>query len=388
VRSGSTELSSVELDTLLDRLLEVAGRASRDVAALTGDFDAIVAASTQSNADDEHDPEGSTIAFERAQVSSLIDRARAAESELAQAFGRWEAGTYGYCEICGDRSAMSGCWPDPRRPAASPTPDLRKSGRRQGLRHLPCHSVITNASDVQESVEQTWRPLRRADVAALTELMAAAEAVDCTDERYDEDDVVENFMSGLVDLEDDTRLVWEGENLIGYADVFGQRRVREVHSIWLGGTVHPDHRRQGLGRQLLRWQLDRAEQLHTQRHPTVPANVMCNVTETNVGLAALAKTEGLEEIRFWFEMVRALENPDPPLPPVQAPRGVRIEATTLVGTRRSARRTTPLFMATSGPPNATPRSGAVTSPVPGRSVRTCPCLPKPTISRRRSPATC
>ncbi|MBA3279739.1 MAG: TraR/DksA C4-type zinc finger protein [Geodermatophilaceae bacterium] len=87
---------------MLDRLLEVAGRASRDVAALTGDFDAIVAASTQSNADDEHDPEGSTIAFERAQVSSLIDRARAAESELAQALGRWEAGTYGYCEICGD----------------------------------------------------------------------------------------------------------------------------------------------------------------------------------------------------------------------------------------------------------------------------------------------
>ncbi len=100
--SGRADLGSVELDTLRDRLLEVAERARRDVASLTGDFDAIVAASAQSNADDEHDPEGSTIAFERAQVSSLIDRARAAESELAQALSRWEAGRYGYCEICGD----------------------------------------------------------------------------------------------------------------------------------------------------------------------------------------------------------------------------------------------------------------------------------------------
>ncbi len=201
-----------------------------------------------------------------------------------------------------------------------------KSGRRQGLRHLPCHRVAIDASAVQESVEQTWRPLRRADAAALTELMAAAEAVDCTDERFDEHDVVEHFMSGLVDLEADTRLVWKGENLIGYAQVFGQRQVREVHSIWIGGTVHPEQRRRGLGRQLLRWQLGRADQLHTQRQPTVPANVMCDVTETNVGLAALAKSEGLEEIRFWFEMVRRLENADPPLPPVQAVRGLQIQA--------------------------------------------------------------
>ncbi|MGI8723659.1 MAG: GNAT family N-acetyltransferase [Geodermatophilaceae bacterium] len=185
--------------------------------------------------------------------------------------------------------------------------------------------MATDASDVQQSVEQTWRPLRRADVAALTRLMAAAEAVDCTDERSDEDDVAEHFMSGLIDPEADTRLVWEGENLIGYAEVFGQRQVREAHSIWTGGTVHPDHRRRGLGRQLLRWQLGRAEQLHAQRHPTVGANVMCDVSETNVGLAALARSEGLEEIRFWFEMVRGLDDPAVPLPPVRAARGVRIE---------------------------------------------------------------
>ena len=177
----------------------------------------------------------------------------------------------------------------------------------------------------QSSVEQTWRPMRRTDVAALTQLMAAAEAVDRTEERSDEDDVAEHFISHLIDLEADTRLVWQGDELIGYAEVFGQRLVREVHAVWLGGTVHPDHRRRGLGRQLLGWQLGRAEQLHAQRHPTVPANVMCDVSESNAGLAALVRIEGLEEIRFWFEMMRPLGT-DLPLPPVQAARGVRIEA--------------------------------------------------------------
>ncbi|MDQ4037327.1 MAG: GNAT family N-acetyltransferase, partial [Actinomycetota bacterium] len=187
----------------------------------------------------------------------------------------------------------------------------------------PCMGAVV--SDTPPSVELNWRPMRRDDVAALTRLMAAAEAVDQTEERSDEDDVVEHFMSGLVDLDADTRLVWDGEVLIGYAEVFGQRQVREVHSIWLGGTVHPDHRRRGLGRQLLKWQLARADELHAQRHPMVPANVMCDVTQTNVGLAALARSEGLAEIRFWFEMVRQLENPDPPLPPVREVEGLRLE---------------------------------------------------------------
>ncbi len=76
-------------------------RARSDLAAGNRDFAMIVAASAQSNADDEHDPEGATIAFERAQVSSLIERARAAESAAARALARWESGTYGRCEICG-----------------------------------------------------------------------------------------------------------------------------------------------------------------------------------------------------------------------------------------------------------------------------------------------
>ena len=60
-------------------------RTTERLAALTGDYAGIVEASRDSNADDEHDPEGSTIAFERSQVGTLVEDAR---HQLAEVDGR------------------------------------------------------------------------------------------------------------------------------------------------------------------------------------------------------------------------------------------------------------------------------------------------------------
>jgi RNA polymerase-binding transcription factor DksA len=68
---------------------------------LLGDYSGIVEASADSNADDEHDPEGSTIAFERSQVGALVGQARAHLAEVDAALERVEDGTYGVCESCG-----------------------------------------------------------------------------------------------------------------------------------------------------------------------------------------------------------------------------------------------------------------------------------------------
>lgn len=70
------------------------------VISLQQTFDDIVAASELVSTDDEHDPEGSTIAYERAQVSALLDRARTRLAELDEAVERFTAGTYGTCEAC------------------------------------------------------------------------------------------------------------------------------------------------------------------------------------------------------------------------------------------------------------------------------------------------
>lgn len=70
-------------------------------AALSRDFDGIVAANALIAVDDEHDPEGGTTAFERAHVASLMASAREHLEELNRALERLERGQYGRCEVCG-----------------------------------------------------------------------------------------------------------------------------------------------------------------------------------------------------------------------------------------------------------------------------------------------
>jgi DnaK suppressor protein len=83
------------------------------ISALTAEFDEIVAGAADSNGDDEHDPEGSTIAFERAKTSGLLLEARNYLEELDRGAARLDDGSYGLCERCGGTIA-------PERLAARP----------------------------------------------------------------------------------------------------------------------------------------------------------------------------------------------------------------------------------------------------------------------------
>jgi DnaK suppressor protein len=74
--------------------------ALRQIEALTREFDEVVAAA-RANADDEHDPEGATIAFERQQVVALLEQARRRLADAEAAVRAVESGLYGICETCG-----------------------------------------------------------------------------------------------------------------------------------------------------------------------------------------------------------------------------------------------------------------------------------------------
>lgn len=82
--------------------LDAERRAALDAIARLGlDHADFVAASRDSNADDEHDPEGATIAFERAQVETLMRDAADRLADVDAALERLEEGRYGRCERCG-----------------------------------------------------------------------------------------------------------------------------------------------------------------------------------------------------------------------------------------------------------------------------------------------
>jgi DnaK suppressor protein len=82
----------------LDELLAAAARRVEDLQAELTELEA----STAESPDDEHDPEGATIGYERARVTGLLDRARAEVGALRAAAARVDSGAYGRCAGCGE----------------------------------------------------------------------------------------------------------------------------------------------------------------------------------------------------------------------------------------------------------------------------------------------
>jgi DnaK suppressor protein len=87
-----------------------------ELAAARERIDAITAARADANTDDEHDPEGATIGFERAQADALRAALRLRLPEIDAALARIAEGTYGRCSVCGEPIA-------PARLEARPTTD-------------------------------------------------------------------------------------------------------------------------------------------------------------------------------------------------------------------------------------------------------------------------
>jgi DnaK suppressor protein len=81
-------------------LAERAG-ALRRVAVLEREFAELAEAASAGGTDDEHDPEGATLAFERQHAAALLERARDQLAAIEAALERVREGRYGRCDRCG-----------------------------------------------------------------------------------------------------------------------------------------------------------------------------------------------------------------------------------------------------------------------------------------------
>jgi DnaK suppressor protein len=84
-----------------ERLEEEGRRARERVAALEREFAGLAEAASAAGTDDEHDPEGATLAFERQHAAALLAGAREQVAAVDAALARLAAGTYGVCGQCG-----------------------------------------------------------------------------------------------------------------------------------------------------------------------------------------------------------------------------------------------------------------------------------------------
>lgn len=81
-------------------------RTSLLIDAATDELGAFVSARRDTSTDDEHDPEGPTLAFERSQSSAILGQSQQHLIEIDAALLRMENGLYGQCTNCRSQIAL------------------------------------------------------------------------------------------------------------------------------------------------------------------------------------------------------------------------------------------------------------------------------------------
>ena len=87
--------------TVREMLLAERDRVLRGIAALEREFAGIAEAASAGGTDDEHDPEGATLAFERQHTAALLEQAREQLAAVDTALAGLASGRYGVCDRCG-----------------------------------------------------------------------------------------------------------------------------------------------------------------------------------------------------------------------------------------------------------------------------------------------
>jgi len=104
--TGTTELnsplSSGHRAELRGRLVDDRASTQALIEQLAGDLDTFQGSRRDSPADDEHDPEGPTLAFEHSQSSAILGQTRVHLAQIDDAIVRIDGGSFGVCVSCGN----------------------------------------------------------------------------------------------------------------------------------------------------------------------------------------------------------------------------------------------------------------------------------------------
>jgi ribosomal protein S18 acetylase RimI-like enzyme len=177
-----------------------------------------------------------------------------------------------------------------------------------------------------------WRSITLDDIDTWHQLVRAIEAQDEPDERMDRDDLVQELTEG-------SHKNPAGDSLIGFdadgaARAFGHVELlpgTTLRRVFLWGGVHPDWRHRGIGREVMRWQTERAHEAIAEREaadggnaPQLPWRIGVHHEERLVDRNALCESAGYTSIRWFHNMVRPLNDPALPIPNLGLPDGLAI----------------------------------------------------------------
>lgn len=166
-----------------------------------------------------------------------------------------------------------------------------------------------------------WRAIEPSDLGAVTDLLAAAEAVDHTGENFDVDDVTRFYQSPDIDPRQDSLLAEADGTVVAAGLVIHAVVSQGAYRVSFHARVHPAVRGRGIGEALLRWSLRRGVQMRRDSHPDLPGEVEHLIDEANEPASALCRDAGMTAVRWFVEVERDL---GAAAPAVVEPAGTRI----------------------------------------------------------------
>ena len=166
------------------------------------------------------------------------------------------------------------------------------------------------------------RPATTDDAPALTALLQAADEVDHTELHEGLEDVREMLASPMVDLTKDWLVAERDGEVVASAELWPRAPSDGEVDLYVGGTVRPDHRGQGVGTLLLRQMMERAVAYVAERSvelgETLSPRIRAETVSTNEGAGDLLREAGFVPRRFKMLMHADLTVPLPPAPEVPA----------------------------------------------------------------------
>lgn len=171
-----------------------------------------------------------------------------------------------------------------------------------------------------DTTPATLRPMQRHDLPAMHAVLRECETVDrvpivTTLELFEEE-----LCNDPVDLSTDVRVAEIDGAIVGYVYTYHLPSDVREERCYVFGDVAPGVRRQGVGTQLMRWAVQRADDQLRSSGRSLPRYIRTDRLDHVEGAHALYRKMGMSPVRYHEELLRSLDD----LPVVTVPDGARI----------------------------------------------------------------
>ncbi|MFV0460864.1 MAG: GNAT family N-acetyltransferase [Actinomycetales bacterium] len=173
----------------------------------------------------------------------------------------------------------------------------------------------------------TWTSLTPDSVEQWAELVKVLAHHDDTGEFFEAEDLAEELTEHGVDPALDSWAVWDGENLIGYGQLWVSDGLDPdgLAVAELNGGVHPRWRGRGVGTELLARMQTRALTLARQRHPGAVVQLRTEGRDEGSDARPLLGDLGYRPMRYFTDMTCQLgDRPPRASSPATHSRGVTV----------------------------------------------------------------